>query len=242
MAIALRGCPNELDAYHQRRREKFENTCVAEIKREEDKAEAASIKVEALRQLERKAPYAGVSLALSVNTKRPFVFVHDPEGRFGHVDVAAAMRASDDFLEELGNGSFGFVYRTKARDNQPSIVKKVFKPMFRHASAHEFGHLSKFKYFDYFVSTAGRALSTLMIGNVRCEYIEMSDNPDLKSLDVRRKAIEGTTAFCDPECTVFYTVALADIAIGLQFMHAAGIIHGNLQACDAYYFVLIKLS
>ena len=229
--LALRGGLNGLDAYHQTRRESYDQKQAAELEREEARAEAADIKVDALRKLERKAPYAGVSLANNANPKRPFVFLHDPEGLLAGVDVAAAMRASEDFLEELGNGSFGFVYRTKARGDQPSTVKKVFKPMYRHASAHEFAHLSKFRYFDYFVSTTGRTLSTLMIGNVRCEFIEMSDNPELKSLDVRRKAIEGTTAFCDPECTVFYTVALADIAIALQFMHAAGIIHGNLQVC-----------
>ena len=168
MVRALCNFTNGVDAYKKKRSENYDQKQATEIELEEARAEAANIKVDELRKLECKAPYAGASLANSANPKRPCVFVHDPHGRLESVDVAAAMRASEDFFEELGNGSFGFVYRTKARSDQPSTVKKVFKPMYRHASAHEFAHLSKFRYFDYFVSTTGRTLSTLMIGNVRC--------------------------------------------------------------------------
>lgn len=153
--------------------------------------------------------------------------------------MAAEIRASEEFHEELGNGSFGFVYRVKACGDQPSTVQKVFKPMYRHASVHEFSHLCKFKYFHYFVSTSGRILSSLMIGNVRFEYFDMNDNPELKSLGAGRTAIEGTTAFCGPDCNVLYTVALADIAIKLQFMHSAVIIHGNLRVSNLVVTYLI---
>lgn len=108
-------------------------------------AQAANINVEALRQLECKAPYAVVWLVISENLTRPSVFVHDPKGQFADVNVVAALRANDDFFNELGKASFMFVYRTMMRDKQPSRVKKVFKPMTRHASAHEYEHLSKFR-------------------------------------------------------------------------------------------------
>ena len=227
-AREVRDYPDAVEAYHKPRREQYDKRFAAELMCEESKAAAAGVNIDDLRKLDRKALYAGKSLATSDNPRRPFMYVQDSDGRLANVNVAAAMRASDDFLEELGSGSFGYVYRTKPLGDKPSIVKKVYRPIFRHAAAHEFRHLSKFRYFDFCVRTTGRAVSTLFLGDVRCECLELSDNPVLKSLEWQRKRLESIPTFPNPEYEISYTVALADIAIGLQYLHTAGIIHGNL--------------
>lgn len=226
-----------VDAYFQTRREKYNKHRAEELEREEAKAAAANVNVEALRKLECKARYAGESITHVENKTRQCLLVHDPDGQLAHVNVAAMVRASDDFLEEIAKGSFGYVYRTKSRGDQPSTVRKVYKPVYREAAAREYNYLSKFKYFDFFVSTTLRPLGMLSLGgHVRCECLEMCDSPELESLDVRRKAIDKCgPALCDPECETFYTVALADIAMGLQYLHAAGIIHGNLKVWHICY-------
>ena len=238
-ARALRNFPTEVDEYHQTRRDKYNKRHAEELEREEAKAAAANVNVQELRKLDCKARYAGELITQVVNRKHHFVYVHDPEGRLARVDVAEAVRASDDFLEELANGSFGFVYRTKARADKPSTVRKVYKPVYRQAASLEYNYLSKFRYFDFFASTTNRPLGMLSLGgDMRCECLEMCDNPELKSLDVRRKAIDKCgPALCDPECETYYTVAFADIAMGLQYLHAAGIIHGNLKVWE---FVLLS--
>ena len=58
----------------------------------------------------------------------------------------------------------------------------------------------------------------------------MKYDPDLTSLEVRRKEIRGD--FANPTYTQFYTVALADIALGLHYMHTAKLIHGDLKVDD----------
>ena len=195
------------------------------------KAAAAGVNIDNLRKLDRKALYAGKSVATRDNPRRPFMYVQDADGRLANVNVAAAMRASDDFLEELGFGSFSYVYRNKPLGDKPSIKKKVYKPIYRHAAAHEFRHLSKFRYFDFCVSTTGRAVSTLIIGDVRCECLELSDYRSSSRSRCGARDSKASRRSPIRKALYYYTVALADIAIGLQYLHTAGIIHGNLKVC-----------
>ena len=58
----------------------------------------------------------------------------------------------------------------------------------------------------------------------------MKYDPDFTSLEFRRKEMRGD--FCNPAYTQFYTVALADFALGLHYMHTAKLIHGDLKVDD----------
>ena len=69
-----------------------------------------------------------------------------------------------------------------------------------------------------------------MLGPVRLECYAMKYDPDLTLVDDRRKTLRGD--FSNPATTQFYTVALADNAAGLHYMHTAKLIHGDLKVND----------
>ena len=137
------------------------------------------------------------------------------------------MHSCDDFLAELGRGAFGVVYLTKPTKEQPSVALKVVSPLKLYSSAHEYLHLSKFKYCPYFVTVVTGSLKEWVPGQVRLECYAMQYDTDLTSLEFHRKEIRGD--FCNPAYTLIYTVALADIALGLHYMHTAKLIHGDLK-------------
>ena len=146
------------------------------------------------------------------------------------MDIGECVQCSDDFLTELGRGAFGVVYLTKPTKEQPSVVMKVVSPMKRYWSAHKYQHLSNFKYCPYFVTVVTGSLKDWVLGPTRLECYAMKYDPDLTSLEARRKTLRGD--LCDPATTQFYTVALADIALGLHYMHTAKLIHGDLKVDD----------
>ena len=74
------------------------------------------------------------------------------------------------------------------------------------------------------------SLKDSVLGPVRLECYAMKYDPDLTSLDDRRKTLRGD--FSDPATTQFYTVALADIVVGLHYMHTAKFIHCDLKVND----------
>ena len=74
------------------------------------------------------------------------------------------------------------------------------------------------------------SLKDWLLGPVRLECFAIKYDPDLSSLEVRRETLRGD--FCNPATTQFYTVALADIALGLHYMHTAKLIHGDLKVSD----------
>ena len=122
---------------------------------------------------------------------------------------------------------------------------KGVSPLQRYASAsaHEYQHLSKFKYCPYFVTVVTGSLKDWVLGPVSIECYAKKYMPDLTSLEARRKTLKGD--FNNPATTQFYTVALADIALGMHYMHTAKLIHGDLNVnelptCDFLIFVYFK--
>ena len=71
------------------------------------------------------------------------------------------------------------------------------------------------------------SLKDWVLGPVRLECFAMKYEPDFTSLDDTRKNLRGDIT--DPATTKIYTVALADIAVGLHYMHTAKLIHGDLK-------------
>ena len=163
------------------------------------------------------------------NSSRPFKLQHDSDGNNYRVyDVGEYMQASGEFLIEIGRGEYGVLGVTKPNKEQPSMVKKVFSPLHKGLSAHEYNHLIKFKYCQYIVTVVAESLTYWTLGPMRFECFAMKYDPDFVSLEAQRKALRGRQ-FSDPKTTEFYTVALADIAVGLSYMHTANLIHLDLK-------------
>ena len=165
-----------------------------------------------------------------LNAHLPYADQCDPNGRLSSVDIGECVHTCDDFLAELGRGAFGVVYLTKPTNEQPSVALKVVSPLKRYSSAHENQHLSKFKYCPYFVTVVTRSLKDWVLGPMRLECYAMKYDPNFTLLEFRRKVMRGD--FCNPAHTQFYRVALADIALGLHYMHTAKLIHGDLKVDD----------
>ena len=100
-------------------------------------------------------------------------------------------------------------------------------------------HLSIFKYCPYFVTVGSCSLKDWVLGPVRLECYAMKYDPDLTSLDDRRKTPRGD--FSDPATTQLYTVALADIAVGLHYLHIAKLIHSDLKVNDCEISYVLSL-
>ena len=192
----------------------------------------SNIDVKKIERLDtRMAKYAtDATRTEKLNDNQPYESKSDPDGRLKRVDVAECVHICDDFLAELGRGGFGVVYLTKPTKIQPSVVMKVASALQRYSSAHEYTHLSKFKFCPYFVSVMTGSLKDWLLGPALLECFSMKYEPDLCSLKSRRNTLTGN--FSDPATTQFYTVALADIALNLPYMHAAKLIHGDLKVND----------
>ena len=223
---------NSMHYEFEMRRDEFNQKRELMIASEERRLTALALNIEELRKLECIASYALESQTDNRNNYIPFLNITDPLKRLTNVNVAELMRRNAEFLKELGEGSFGFVFLTKPSNNKPSVVKKVFKPIYRLASAHEFRYLSKFKYNKYFVNICSNSLTNIMVEGVNLECFQMEYEPDLISLYTRRKELENSTEICDIKCETYYSVALADIAMGLHHMHTSGLVHGDLTVCN----------
>ena len=201
----------------------------------------SNINVKKIEQLDtRPATYASdATRSRKLNDNTPYEYQHDPDGRLSRVDVGECVHTCDDFFAEFGRGAFGVVYLTKPTKEQPSVVMKVVSLMQRYSSAHEYLHLSKFKYCPYFVTVVSGSLKDWVLAPVRLEFCAMKYDPDLTSLDDRRKTIIGDCS--DPATTQFYTVALADNAVCLHYMHTAKLIHGDLKVIDCEISCVLSL-
>ena len=81
----------------------------------------SKINVKKIEELDiRPAAYASDETRTDkLNEHVPYEYQFDPDGHLSRVDVPEVVQASDDFLQELGRGAFGFVYLTKPTNEQP---------------------------------------------------------------------------------------------------------------------------
>ena len=106
-------------------------------------------------------------------------------------------------------------------------------PLQKYASTHEYKNLSKFKHCPYFVTVVTESLKDWVLGPVRLECFAMKYDPELYLLEAYRSTLKGDLN--NPVTTQFYTVALADIALGLHYMHTAKLIHLDLKVFDLIF-------
>ena len=214
-----------LETSAHERRAQWDRLRAADIMHDEVRALEARIDIVKIKELDkREATYACSKTRTPLqNPKKKFNYVNDPDGRLERIDVGECVRSSTEFLAELRKGGFGYVYVTREREGQPSVVNKVFSPRIRNGVAHDYLHLSKLKYSPYFVTVVPRSLSELAHGGALFECFAMVYDAVLKTLEVRRRQLPQDR-WSDPETAQDYMVALADIAMGLHFMHAARLI------------------